>query len=68
MKIKNILIVSAMVLGLSLGAGFGISCAEETAMKTFEEFTQDTDNFAKWEKEHQAHIKKIQELKDERRI
>lgn len=47
MKIKNILIVSAMVLGLSLGAGFGISCAEETAMKTFEEFTQDTDNFAK---------------------
>lgn len=68
MKIKNILIVSAMVLGLSLGAGSGISYAEETAMKTFEEFTQDTDNFVKWEKEHQAHIKKIQELRDERRI
>lgn len=68
MKIKNILIVSTMILGLSLGVSSGISYAEETSMKTFEEFIRDTDNFAKWEKEHQAHIKKIQELKDEKRI
>ncbi len=68
MKIKNIFIVSAMILGLSLGVGSGISYAEDANLKTFEEFTQDTDNFAKWEKEHQAHIKKIQELKDEKRI
>ena len=66
MKIKNILIISAMVLGLSLSSGF--SYAEETVLKTFEEFAQDTNNFAKWDKEHQAHIKKIQELKDEKRI
>lgn len=68
MKVKNILIVSTMVLGLSLGVSSGFSYAEETSLKTFEEFTQDTDNFAKWDKEHQAHIKKIQELKDEKRI
>lgn len=68
MKIKNILIVSAMVLGLSFGVSSNVSHAEETTLKTFEEFTQDKDNFAKWDKEHQAHIKKIQELKDEKRI
>lgn len=68
MKIKNILIISAMVLGLSLGVSANISYAEETSLKTFEEFVQDKDNFAKWDKEHQAHIKKIQELKDEKRI
>lgn len=68
MKIKNILIVSAMILGLSLGVSANVSYAEENSVKTFEEFTQDRDNFAKWDKEHQAHIKKIQELKDEKRI
>lgn len=68
MKIKNIFIISAMVLGLSFGLSSGFSYAEENSLKTFEEFAQDTDNFAKWEKEHQAHIKKIQELRDEKRI
>lgn len=68
MKVKNILIVSVMVLGLSIGVSSGFSYAEETSLKTFEEFAQDKDNFAKWDKEHQAHIKKIQELKDEKRI
>lgn len=68
MKIKNIFIISAMVLGLSFGVSSGFSYAEESSLKTFEEFAQDTDNFAKWEKEHQAHIKKIQELKDEKRV
>ncbi len=68
MKIKNIVITCAMILGLSFAVSDGYAFAKEDTLRTFEEFVQDENNFAKWEKDHAAHIKKIQELKDERRV
>jgi len=68
MKIKNIVIACAMIFGLSFAVSDGYAFAEEDTLRTFEEFVQDENSFAKWEKDHAAHIKKIQELKDERRV
>lgn len=68
MKIKHILIASTLALGLVFSANNGSVMAKPDKIITFEEFVQDKAQFEKWEKEHIAHIKKIQELKDEKRI
>lgn len=68
MKIKNILLASALAFGLAFSLGDGSVMAKPDKIITFEEFAQDKAQFEKWEKEHIAHIKKIQELKDEKRI
>ncbi len=68
MKIKHVLIASALAFGLAFSVSDGTVMAKPDNMITFEEFVQDKAQYEKWEKEHIAHIKKIQELKDEKRI
>ena len=68
MKIKNILIASTLALGLVFSVSDGHVMAKPEKPIPFEVFVQDKAQFEKWEKEHIVHIKKIQELKDEKRI
>lgn len=68
MKIKNIFIASMLALGLTLSFGSNFASAETEQTISFEEFAKDKNKLAKWEKDHTNHIKKVQELRDERRI
>lgn len=68
MKIKHVLIASTLALGLAFSVSDGYVMAKPDKVITFEEFAKDKAQYEKWEKEHIAHIKKIQELKDEKRI
>ncbi len=68
MKIKNIFIASMLTLGLTFACANTFAFAKTEQLISFEEFAQDKEQLAKWEKDHEEHIKKVQELRDERRI
>ena len=68
MKIKNIFVASMLALGLTLSFGNTFAFAKTEQAISFEEFAQNKEQLAKWEKDHAEHIKKVQELRDEKRI